>query len=298
MSGAAQLQAIGAPVVSPVSFVSSSAAAAPSASVSLAARYGLRVVETGVEVKSACDRCAIKAICLPEGLAQSERQEFSALIFQPRRLRARQTLFHAGDPFTHLYFVKTGAFKTVVLLDDGREQITGFHFAGDVLGIDAISSPNHPSEAIALDDASVCAITFAQLLRLSRRVEHLQTYVQRLLAREVVRDQRLLLLLGRMHAEERVAAFLLNLSQRFLVRGYSPQEFTLPMAREEIGNYLGLTLETVSRCFSRLRNAGVLAVVNRHIRICNVDALRNVVGATERVENRKTAKVARASASR
>jgi CRP/FNR family transcriptional regulator, anaerobic regulatory protein len=130
----------------------------------------------------------------------------------------------------------------------------------------------------------VCAIPFAQLMRLSQRVEHLQTYVQRLLAREVVRDQGLMLLLGRMQADERVAAFLLNLSKRYKARGYSPFEFTLSMAREEIGNYLGLTLETVSRCFSRMKSAGVLEVENRHIRILDIDALQKVIGGRETVQ--------------
>ncbi len=252
------------------------------------ARQQLRVVRAGTATESTCERCALNAICVPEGLSSDDRKEFTALIFQHKRLRAGETLFHAGEPFTHLYFVKTGSFKTVVLLDDGREQVTGFHFAGDALGIDAISSPSHPSEAVALADAHVCAIPFASLTRLSRRVEHLQSYVQRLLAREVVRDQGLMLLLGRMHAEERVAAFLMNLSSRFRARGYSAHEFTLPMAREDIGNYLGLTLETVSRCFSRLKNTAVLDVDNRRIRILNVAKLQTAVGGMERTTRNKT----------
>ena len=257
-----------------------------------AARTHLRVVDGETEAKSACERCALNAICLPEGMTGAERQEYAALIFQRKRLRAGDTLFHAGEPFTHLYFVKTGSFKTVLLLDDGREQVTGFHFAGDVLGIDAIGSPNHPSEAVALEDASVCTIAFAPLTRLSRRIEHLQTWLQRLLAREVVRDQGVMLLLGRMHADERVVVFLRNLSGRFRARGYSPHEFTLPMAREDIGNYLGLTLETVSRCFSRLKSAGVIEVDNRRIRIPSIEALQNTMGGAERTELRKTASAA------
>lgn len=240
--------------------------------------HSLRVVDGGAASRSACEHCALNATCLPEGLTGVERQAYTALILPHQRLRAGDTLFHAGEPFTHLYLVKTGSLKTVVLLEDGREQVTGFHFAGDVLGIDAISSPNHPSEAIALADTQVCAIPFAQLTRLSRSVDPLQTYVQRLLAREVVRDQGLMLLLGRMHAGERVAEFLKNLSRRFRARGYSPHEFTLPMAREEIGNYLGLTLETVSRCFSRLRNCGAIQVDNRHIRILHIERLQGTAG--------------------
>ena len=254
----------------------------PSA-VMLHQRAHLRVVEHAAINRNVCEHCALNGVCLPEGLAGKERQAFTALIFQHKRLQAGQALFRAGETFNNLYFVKTGSLKTVVLLDDGRDQVTGFHLAGDVLGVDAISSPTHPSEAVALQETNVCAIPFAQLIRMSHRVEHLQTYVQRLLAREVVRDQGLMLLLGRMQADERVAAFLLNLSQRYKTRGYSPVEFTLSMAREEIGNYLGLTLETVSRCFSRLKRAGVLQVVNRHIRILNAGALQNVIGSRETV---------------
>jgi CRP/FNR family transcriptional regulator, anaerobic regulatory protein len=251
--------------------------------VMLPQRAHLRVIENAALNRSACEHCALNGVCLPEGLAGKERQEFTALISQHKRLHAGQALFRAGETFNNLYFVKTGSLKTVVLLDDGRDQVTGFHLAGDVLGVDAISSPAHPSEAVALEETHVCAISFAQLIRMSRRVEHLQTYVQRLLAREVVRDQGLMLLLGRMQADERVAAFLLNLSQRFKARGCSPVEFTLSMAREEIGNYLGLTLETVSRCFSRLKRAGVLQVVNRHIHILNAGELQNVIGSRELV---------------
>src|SRR6187402_1237091 len=109
--------------------------------VPFSAQRQLRVVRDENLRSSACDHCALNAICMPEELRLDERQDFAALIFQYKRLRAGETLHHAGEPFTHLYFVKTGSFKTVVLLDDGREQVTGFHFAGDVLGIDAISSP-------------------------------------------------------------------------------------------------------------------------------------------------------------
>jgi CRP/FNR family transcriptional regulator, anaerobic regulatory protein len=237
-----------------------------------------RVVQGAQDTRRCCEQCALNAVCLPEGLSCREREEFTSLIFQHKRLRAGQALFRAGESFTHLYFVKTGSLKTVVLIDDGREQVTGFHFAGDVVGVDAISSPTHPSEAVALEDTHLCAIPFSQLTRLSHKLAQLQTYLQRLLAREVVREQGIMLLLGRMQAEERVAAFLVNVSQRFKSRGLSPVEFTLPMAREEIGNYLGLTLETVSRCLSRLKSAGVLDVENRHIRILNVEALQKVIG--------------------
>lgn len=248
------------------------------------ARNNLRVIEPGASVRNNhCEQCVLSPLCVPEGLSERDRQEYTALVFHYRRLRAGQTLFRGGEAFNHMYFVKTGSIKTVVLTDDGREQVTGFHFAGDALGLDALASGKHSSEAVALEDTHVCAIAFNHFSRMSQRIESLQTHLQRLLAREVVRDQGLLLLLGRMQAEERVATFLLSLSRRFMMRGLSPHEFTLPMAREDIGNYLGITLETVSRCFSRLKSAGVLAVDNRHIRILDGDALQKAACGSQHV---------------
>lgn len=244
-------------------------------------RMPLRVVDEPVSARGArarCAQCALNTTCTPDGLSSRESEDFASLISRDKRLRVGQALYHAGDPFHSLYVVKTGALKTVVLTDDGREQITGFHFPGDVLGIDAIGSLAHYSEASALNDASVCAIPFASLRRMSRQVEALQNHLHRLLAHEVVRDQGVMLLLGRMHADERVAAFLLNISERLQLRGLSPLEFLLPMVREDIGNYLGLSLETVSRVFSRLRGARVIEADNRRVRILDIDALRAVIG--------------------
>lgn len=222
----------------------------------------------------ACTQCAHSALCLPEHFSDAERAEFAALIVPHRRLAAGEALYRAGEAFTQLFLVKTGAFKTVVMLPDGREQITGFHFAGDMMGLDAMASDAHPSEAIALEDATLCALPRAPLAQLARRAESVQGHIERLLAREVVRDQGVMLLLGRMTADERVAVFLQSLTARFRARGYSPHEFHLPMAREDIGNYLGLTLETVSRALSKMRKAGVLAVDGKHIRVLQPAALQ------------------------
>ena len=229
--------------------------------------------------KDNCEHCRLNAVCVPDGLDAGERGEFIGLVFQHKRLAMGDRLYRAGDAFSHLYFVKTGAFKSVMMLHDGREQITGFHLAGDSLGIDAIGASAHPSEAVALEDAWVCAVPYQGLMQLSRRAEPVQSYVQSLLSRELVRDQGVMVLLGRMQAEERVAAFLLSLAQRFKARGLSPDEFILPMVREDIGNYLGLTLETVSRCLSRLKRAGLIEVNNRQLHILDHAGLEQVIGA-------------------
>ncbi len=241
-------------------------------------RTHLRAVNP-VARKDNCENCRLHAVCVPDGLDAGERDEFIGLVFQHKRFAVGERLYRAGEAFTHLYFVKTGAFKSVMMLHDGREQITGFHLAGDMLGIDAIGDSAHPSEAVAIEEAWVCAVPYQSLMQLSRRAEPVQSYVQNLLSRELVRDQGVMLLLGRMQAEERVAVFLINLAQRFKTRGQSPNEFILPMVREDIGNYLGLTLETVSRCLSRLKKAGLIEVNNRQLRILDHAGLEQVIGA-------------------
>lgn len=244
------------------------------------ARTHLRAVDTAPR-KNSCEHCRLNAICIPEGLDAGGRDEFIDLVFQHKRLAAGERLYRAGDAFSNLYFVKTGALKSVMMLADGREQITGFHLAGDSLGIDAIGAGSHPSEGVALEDAWVCAIPYQSLNQLSRRAEPVQGYVQRLLSLELVRDQSVMMMLGRMQAGERVASFLLNLAQRYKARGLSAREFTLPMMREDIGNYLGLTLETVSRCLSRFKKAGLIEVDNRHLHIRDEAGLQQVIGAAQ-----------------
>ena len=234
---------------------------------------------------AACALCHLHTLCLPEGMAAPERADFTRMIARHRKIAAGGALFRAGDTCEHFYFVKTGAIKTVMLMDDGREQIIGLHLPGDMLGMDGIDAGAHTTDAIALDDTRVCALPAAPAARTQAGGAALQAYVQRKLAREVVREQRLLLLLGRMTAEERVAAFLRDLAGRYAERGQSPNEFTLPMAREDIGNYLGLTLETVSRCFSRLKHAGVLDVDNRHIRIRDAQRLLSGAGSYRQTSN-------------
>ncbi len=243
-------------------------------------RVALRMIDTATQV-SVCELCRLNTLCVPEGLTRDERTEFTALVAQHRKLEIGTALYHAGDAFTHLHVVKTGAFKTIVSLDDGREQITGFRLPGDTLGVDAIGNNVHASAAIALEESRVCAIPFAQLSRMSRQSAPVQNYLHRLLAREVVGDQDLMLSLGRMHAEERVAGFLLGLARSHERRGLSHSQFTLPMSREDIGNYLGLTLETVSRCLTRLKKAGLIRADIRQIQITDHHGLRKVIGARE-----------------
>lgn len=211
---------------------------------------------------------------MPVGLTTDEITHIDALVANRKKVVRGAHLYETGEPFRHLYAIRTGFFKTVVSVEDGREQVTGFQMAGEVLGLDGIVNDLHACDAVALEDAEVCTIPFDRLEELSKHVTSLQRHVHKIMSREIVRDQGVMMLLGSMRADERLAAFLLNLAQRLQSRGFSPQEMILRMTREEIGSYLGLKLETVSRCFSKFAAEGVVDVKQRQVRILDANALR------------------------
>jgi CRP/FNR family transcriptional regulator len=225
----------------------------------------------------ACSGCNLRELCLPVGLSASQLQKLDSLVGSRRSLKRGQSLYSAGDAFASLYAVRTGFFKTRVAAEDGRDQVTGFHMAGELLGFDGIGSERHTCDAVALEDSQVCVIPYPQLEALSREVGDLQRQLHKVMSREIVRDHGVMLLLGSMRAEERLAAFLLNLTQRLHARGFSSSSLLLRMTREEIGSYLGLKLETVSRAFSRFQGEGVLEVKHRAVRVVDAAALRQLV---------------------
>lgn len=224
-------------------------------------------------LKTLCSNCHLKDICLPCGLGGSDVQRLDGLLFGRRRVRAGETLYRAEDRFQFIYAVRSGTFKSSLTLADGREQVSGFHMAGELMGLDGVANGRHASAATALEDAEVCAIPYAHLTELAAGSADMQMVMARLMSREIVREHSLMMLLGSMNAEERLAAFLINLSQRQKARGYSPSEFHLRMSRAEIGSFLGMKLETVSRTFSAFQQQRLLEVDKRHIRILDLDAL-------------------------
>jgi CRP/FNR family transcriptional regulator len=229
------------------------------------------------ELKVACSNCNLRELCLPVGFSDQELGRLDDMVALRRSVRRGDTLFRAGDHFEALFAVRTGFFKTRVSSEDGRDQVTGFQMAGELLGLDGISTDRHTCDAVALEDSQVCVIPYGQLEALSREFTDLQRQFHRIMSREIVRDQGVMLLLGSMRAEERLAAFLLNLTQRLQARGFSGSSLVLRMTREEIGTYLGLKLETVSRCFSKFQDDGVLQVKQRQIEVLDAEALRVLV---------------------
>ena len=205
-------------------------------------------------------------------------RRLEALTSIKRAYRRGDYLYRSGSRFASLYAIRTGFFKTQVMHEDGREQVTGFQMAGEIIGLDAISTDLHTCDAVALEDSEVCELPFNRLEELSRQLPTLQRHLHKIMSREIVRDQGIMLLLGSMRAEERLAAFLLNLSQRFAARGYSASAFRLRMTRQEIGSYLGLKLETVSRTLSYFQETRLIDVQSKSIELLDMARLLGLVG--------------------
>jgi len=220
-----------------------------------------------------CSNCHLRDLCLPCGMTGIDVERLDSLMFGRSKVKVGQTLYHEGDRFQFIYAVRSGTFKSSLTLTDGREQVSGFHMAGELMGLDGVAHGKHASSATALEDTEVCAIPYAHLTELAAGNSGTQNMISRLMSREIVREHSIMMLLGSMNAEERLVAFLLNLSQRLKARGYSASEFHLRMTRAEIGSYLGMKLETVSRTFSAFQQQRLLEVDKRHIRIIDLDGL-------------------------
>ncbi len=242
-----------------------------------AARRAPGAAAARVPMGVACSNCNLRDLCMPQALEPSDMKKLDALVATRRKVKRGTALFRQGEAFEALYAIRTGVFKTRLITGDGRDHVTGFQMAGEIIGLDGIVNNRHTCDATALEDAEVCVMPFERIEGLSREVPALQQHVHRIMSREIVREHGVMLLLGSMRAEERLAAFLLNLAQRLHARGFSQSELVLRMTREEIGSYLGLKLETVSRAFGKLADEGVIAVRQRHVRILKPDALKGLV---------------------
>lgn len=233
---------------------------------------------TNKTLKTLCSTCSLRELCLPVGLHASEFDQLDTVIRRSRRLKKGEFLFHIGESFNSLFAVRTGFFKTNIASQDGRDQVTGFFMSGELIGMDGICNNTHSCNAVALEDSEVCELPFGRLEELSQAIPSLQRHFMRLMSSEIVRDQGIMLLLGNMKSEERLAAFLMNLSQRLHLRGFSATDFILRMSREEIGSYLGLKLETVSRTLSKFNQSGLIAVEHKHIKLLKPLELQKMIG--------------------
>jgi CRP/FNR family transcriptional regulator len=236
---------------------------------------GARIFNTPrvTELQSRCASCSLHGLCLSTGLAEGDMQRLDRIMTR-RRVTKGDVLYHMDGKFNNVYAIRLGHFKTYQLSADGTEQITGFQMAGELLGMDGIGTDRHSSYAVALEDSEVCEIPFNRLEELFVEIPTLMRHFHRTMSQEITRDQSAMLLLGNMQAEQRFAAFLINLSTRYKARGYSATSFQLRMSREEIGNYLGLTIESVSRLLTKFKKMEWIDVDKREITINNLDTLK------------------------
>ncbi|SAL65004.1 Crp/FNR family transcriptional regulator [Caballeronia cordobensis] len=223
-----------------------------------------------------CSTCSRRFLCMPAELSAREFAQVDDIVGATRAIRRGGRLFSANDRFENVYKVRTGSLKTVLVHRDGVEQINSFFVAGETLGLDGLSVDRHACDAIALEDSSVCVIPFAELERMCLSIRAMQRHLHRAMSGEIVRESALVMLLGTMSAEQRVAAFLLNLSDRVGGRGYPREELELRMTREEIGSYLGLKLETVSRMLSKFARDGLIQARAKKVRIVDREGLEKV----------------------
>ena len=222
---------------------------------------------------TSCSNCVLPELCLRAGLAPEDVERLDRLVSTRRKVRRGEDLYRAGDPFSSIYAIRSGFFKNDLVLKDGRSQIMGFHMAGEILGMEGISAGTHTCNAVALEDAEVCAIPLARIEEIPSEMHDLAHRLHQIMSDEIVRDQRVMALLGGKSAEARLASFLVDVSRRFAARGYASSDLELPMTREDIGSFLGLKLETISRMFSKLQDAKLIEVHQRHIRILDVAGL-------------------------
>ena len=228
-------------------------------------------------MKSACANCNVHELCTPVGATEDLLKRLEALVYVRKRIKAGATLFHNGSEFHALYAIKSGFIKTETLHEDGRAQITGFYMAGEILGFDGIASEAHLCTAVALEDTEVCVIPLDRIENNDHGLNELQHHFYKLMSKEIVRDHTIMMLLGSMHSEERIAAFILNLSHRSQLRGYAADHLILRMKREEIGSYLGMKVETVSRIFTHFQEQGLLEVHQKDVRILDMSGLKKLV---------------------
>src|SRR3989338_2832632 len=212
-----------------------------------------------------CQSCGLYQLCLPMGLDSADTALLDRYVKRKRTFKRGQVLYRSGDAFTYVYAIRSGSVKTYISTDDGRLQITGFHVPGELLGLNALGDNCHNCEAVALEATSVCEISMDCFKELVKQIPPAHYQMLRMMSKEIKLNQELMLLLGKKNAEERLATYLLALSRRFALRNYSPTRFNLSMSRGDIGDYLGIAEETVSRIFTRFQEEGVVTTERRHI---------------------------------
>lgn len=224
----------------------------------------------------ACAQCGVYQLCLPLGLHQADMTLLESVVKRKETYKRGQPLFKPGERFDFIYAIRSGSVKTYVGTPDGRVQITGFHIAGELIGLSALESGQYSCEARALETTSVCKVEAERLGELAQRIPSIQYQMLKIMSGHIRQDEELILLLGKRNAEERLAEYLIGLSRRFAARNYSPTQFRLSMSRSDIGNYLGIAEETVCRILSKFQNAGLIAMNRRQVQLIDSHQLEAI----------------------
>jgi CRP/FNR family transcriptional regulator, anaerobic regulatory protein len=228
------------------------------------------------KIKATCANCNLQELCLPRGLNAEDMEKLDHVIKGSRPIQKNKHIFRGDDTFQAFYAVRSGSVKVYTLNESGEEQIIGFYFPGEILGFDAVEEHKHACSAVALETTTVCSIPYDKLNEVSSEIPNLQDQVFRLMSREITKENKLLLTISKRSAEERIATFLISLSSRFYKLGYSAREFNLPMSRQDIGNYLGLTIETVSRLFTKFQKNGLIKIDKKRVSIEDMHTLHAI----------------------
>ena len=231
------------------------------------------------ELKISCRDCKLTDLCIPHGLSDEELGKLDAIVLRKHPYQPGEHLFRPGDKGHALYAVRSGSLKTYCLTEDGEEQVLGFTLPGELVGLDGLQGGCYHSASVALETSSICELPFDSLEDLCGQLPAMNRQIMQLTGKEITSGQHMLMLLGKRSAEERLASFLLSLSMRYEERGLSATAFNLSMSRQDIGNYLGLAIETVSRLFAHMQEEKILIVSRRQITILDLDRLKKMVEA-------------------
>jgi len=237
------------------------------------------------QLKVSCASCSLRELCIPQCMSDDELILIDAIIERKKPVHKNDYLFRAGDNNRSIYAVLSGSVKTLVDNPNGEEQIVGFHLPGELLGMDGFSGDAHTCSSVALETSSVCEFPLEKLDEVCHKVPSIQYAMRRIMGKEVTKDHAMLLLLGRMSAEEKLASFLVSLSNRMAQRHWKPTEFNLTMPRQDIANYLGLAVETVSRLFAHLQDQKIIEVNRRRVNISDMQRLKAIIGDSEAAKN-------------
>jgi CRP/FNR family transcriptional regulator len=229
------------------------------------------------DIKVSCSNCSLSELCLPHGMSHDDMDELDKIVRRQQPYQPGQHIFRAGDRGQSLFAVRSGALKSYCTTEDGDEQVLGFTLPGEVVGLDGMNDGCYASSSVVLETSSVCELPYDSLEEMCHLLPGLNRQMMRVVSKEISSDQGMLLLLGKRTAEDRLAAFLLSMSSRYHSRGLSPTEFNLPMSRQDIGNYLGLAIETVSRLFANFQKNQLLTVSRRQIVLTDLPRLRAMV---------------------